>query len=206
MREEEKLARDVYRSLAKTSDLRVFSSIASAESRHMQALARVSKRYNVNNSVATGAAGQFTDPEFQKLYDSLVAAGSQSSLAAVMVGAKIEEMDIADLRKAMAGTSNADVLKVYENLERGSRNHLRTFSSQIASLGGDYQAEFLTQAEFDQIANSPMERGGQSSQRGSAGRRGGGGQRGSSAEGQRGGQGRRGGKGGRGGQGGRGGR
>jgi hypothetical protein len=181
MREEEKLARDVYIALGKTSQLPVFRNIVRAESRHMQSIARVLARYGINDPVVNDVPGTFTDPNFKNLYESLVDVGSRSPLDAVMVGAKIEEMDIADLRKALDRSTPADIRVVFENLERGSRNHLRAFASQIADRGADYQAEYLTPTEFDRIASSRMERGGRGMQEargaGSQGGRGAGGGR-----------------------------
>ena len=46
---------------------------------------------------------------------------------------------------------------------QGSQNHLRAFASQIAKQGASYNAEFLTQAEFDQIARSSGQGHGQQS-------------------------------------------
>jgi hypothetical protein len=82
-------------------------------------------------------------------------------LEALKVGAFIEETDIADLQKAMAGTSRPDILMVYDNLMRGSRNHLRAFAGQIEMQGVAYTAQAMPQAEVDAIINSPNERGGQ---------------------------------------------
>ncbi|QDV24645.1 DUF2202 domain-containing protein [Aureliella helgolandensis] len=152
MREEEKLARDVYIQLAKTSQLPIFQNISRAESQHMQALERLSP--GSRSSGQNDAPGSFVFPEYQKLYDSLIASGARSPLDALKVGAKIEEMDIADLRRRLAETTDPQVQKVLERLMRGSENHLRAFASQIANQGASYNAEFLSQTDFDQIANS----------------------------------------------------
>lgn len=160
MIEEEKLAHDVYVALAKTSGNRVFSTIASAESQHVNALKQLAQRYQLKLPMADAPFGQFANPEFGELYRQLVATGSKSPLDAVLVGAKVEEMDIADLGDAIAGTRQADVKRVYENLQRASRNHLRAFSRAIGDQNGTYKATFLSQAEFDRIADAPHERGG----------------------------------------------
>ncbi len=159
MWEEEKLARDVYISLAKTSNLPIFRNISSAESRHMQALEQLLRASGANSSALNSAHGVFVVPEHQQLFKVLVASGSRSPLDAVMVGAKVEEMDIADLQRLLAKTTNAQVRQVLEHLMRGSRNHLRAFASQISQQGATYNAEFLSQAEFNRIATSPAEKG-----------------------------------------------
>ncbi|TWU48643.1 hypothetical protein Poly51_45440 [Rubripirellula tenax] len=162
MREEEKLARDVYTKLAKTSSLPIFRNISRAESQHMQAIDRLVRGGGGN--VLNDMPGVFAFADYQQLYDSLVATGSRSPLDAVKVGAKIEEMDIADLRQMLNQTSDPQVRQVLQHLLQGSQNHLRAFASQLARQGASYNAEFLSQADFDQIANPPEQR--QQSRRG----------------------------------------
>ena len=59
----------------------------------------------------------------------------------------------------MEQVGHTDVEQVYENLMRGSSNHLRAFATQISSAGDVYDAQYLTQAEFDAIAESPKQTG-----------------------------------------------
>ncbi len=163
LREEEKLARDVYSALADMSP--IFANIAEAESRHMDAVGQLIAKYGLEDPVSDDTEGVFTNPEFTTLYENLVEGGSESLLEAYKVGAMIEEMDIKDLQDVSSTATNDDVTRVYENLMRGSRNHLRAFAAQIeaAAEAGDsdaiYEAQFLSQEEFDAIANSPVERG-----------------------------------------------
>ena len=98
--------------------------------------------------------GVFAFAEYQQLYETLVASGSRSPLDALKVGAKIEEMDIADLRQVLNQTNDPQVRQVLQHLMQGSQNHLRAFASQITQQGAIYHAEFLSQADFDQIASS----------------------------------------------------
>ena len=97
--------------------------------------------------------GVFAFPEYQQLYETLVASGTQSPLDALKVGAKIEEMDIADLRQMLTQTADPQVKRVLEHLMNGSHNHLRAFASQLSRRGASYNAEFLSQSDFDEIAN-----------------------------------------------------
>jgi hypothetical protein len=129
MREEEKLARDVYTVMNTKygSSVRVFANIAKSESRHTLAVKRLLTVYNVADPVAADIPGVFADPGMQQLYNSLVAQGSTSLTAALQVGVAIEELDIADLQKCIARTTNASVKRVYTNLLDGSRNHLTAF-------------------------------------------------------------------------------
>ena len=154
MREEEKLARDVYTSLAKSSKLPIFGNISRAESQHMQAIDRLIRSGGANVVNPNDIPGVFAFPEYQQLYTTLIASGSRSPQDALMVGAKIEEMDIADLKRLLNQTTDPQVRQVFTHLLQGSQNHLRAFASQLASHGASYNAQFLTQAEFDQIASS----------------------------------------------------
>jgi hypothetical protein len=130
MREEEKLARDVYQALGATwTAATVFQRIAQSEQRHMDAVKVVLDRYGIADPAATTKPGAFVDPALQKLYDELVAEGSVSLAAALQVGVQIEQVDIADLQKALAETSNADLEQLYGNLLRGSQNHLKAFTA-----------------------------------------------------------------------------
>lgn len=73
----------------------------------------------------------FTNPDLQKLYDSLLAKGLGSQTAAFEVGKSIEELDIADLAKAMNETNVSYLDSVYQKLQNGSQNHLKAFNRQL---------------------------------------------------------------------------
>lgn len=160
MREEEKLAHDVYVTLGNKWKVPVFQNVQSAESRHMSVVAQLLTRYELKDPIADTTVGTFNAPKFTKLYQKLVKRGSKSLADAYQVGCLIEELDIADLRAAQKVTSHADIQFVFGNLERASRNHLRAFNAVLTATGGTYQASHLEQAVFDQIANSGIERGG----------------------------------------------
>jgi hypothetical protein len=135
MREEEKLARDVYTELAKEWGVATFSNIARSEQRHTDAIAVLLGRYGVPDPAASLAAGKYADPALQKLHDDLVARGSKSLAEALAVGKLIEQVDIADLDKRIARTSQSDIVAVYKNLRAGSENHLRAFTRRLANGG-----------------------------------------------------------------------
>jgi hypothetical protein len=157
VREEEKLARDVYQALYEVWGQPIFSNIAAAEATHMEAIRRLIDTYGLSDPVTDDARGVFSNAEFAELYEVLVQTGSASLVEAYKVGAMIEEMDIVDIRQALAAVTHSDIQNVYENLMRGSRNHLRAFAKQIKAAGETYEAQFLTQEEFDAIAESPRE-------------------------------------------------
>lgn len=130
MREEEKLARDVYTKLADTSQNAVFTRIAASEQRHMDALGRLISRYRLTDPAKGNAAGVFENAQLQALYDTLIAKGTASPAAAIQVGLDIERLDIADLQNRAATAKHTDVRWVFQQLERGSNNHLRAFTMQ----------------------------------------------------------------------------
>jgi hypothetical protein len=133
MREEEKVARDVYLKMYEVWGDPVFATIAASEQQHMDAILKLLNKYGIADP-AKAAAGEFTNPELQAMYNQLVADGAASLLAAFQVGVVIEQTDIADLQAAIAGTTKGDLRQVYTNLLNGSLRHLATFESHVASV------------------------------------------------------------------------
>lgn len=132
MREEEKLARDVYTMMYKKWNLRVFSNIMQSEQSHMDALLVLLKRYSIPDPVGDNPIGKFTDPKLQDLYNKLVESGNASAEAAIKIGIDIEILDIADLQEQIDKVvKSADILRVYTNLKNASNNHLKAFTSQL---------------------------------------------------------------------------
>ena len=170
MREEEKLARDVYRQLGLRSGMQIFGNISDAESKHMSAMAQILTRYQIPDPLQSDKTGVFPSAKFQQHYQQLVKTGSASPVAALQVGLEIEEMDIVDLQRAIATGPPADIQQVLGNLQRASRNHLRAFARQLQAAGGTYRPSHLSADEFNRIASSAQEPGGP---QGGAGQRGG---------------------------------
>lgn len=172
MREEEKLARDVYLALYDIYGQQIFYNIAQSEQTHTEAIKLLLEKYDLEDPVSVDERGVFENQELQALYNSLVEQGSQSLLDALTVGATIEDLDIKDLQVANEQADNQDISAVYDNLEKGSRNHIRSFTRMIERNGGTYQAQYITQEEYEQIIASDMERGTQygSQAQGSQGR------------------------------------
>ena len=152
MREEEKLARDVYLTLFDVWGTPVFANIATSEQQHMDAILKLLKTYNLPDPAAGNLVGEFVNTELQVLYDALIARGKQSELKALMVGGVIEETDIEDLNAAMETSRLSNIDKVYQNLLNGSYNHLRAFASNIESLTGQpYVVQVVSQDIVDSI-------------------------------------------------------
>ena len=162
MVEEEKLAGDVYQTLYEKTGVHNFGNIVRSERQHQNAVRNLLQNYGIADPSAGKKVGEFSDPEFTKLYQQLVAQGSRSTVDALKVGTLIEELDIADLNTLTRQTQRTDMLRVYENLNRGSRNHLRSFDSTLKRQFGAsaYQPQHLTQAQYNAIISSAHERGG----------------------------------------------
>jgi len=88
-----------------------------------------------------------------------VISASESLSEALITGATVEDLDIYDLEELLDSADNEDIRIVYQNLMKGSRNHLRSFAAQIAREGSTYKATYLTQEVVDEIVSSPREQG-----------------------------------------------
>lgn len=144
MREEEKLARDVYFSLYETWNYPIFRNIGESEQQHMDAVKLLLDAYELDDPVGVDEPGVFASLELQGLYDSLVEEGKQSLVGALTVGATIEDLDIADLQKQIEANDNEDIGIVYQNLMKGSRNHMRSFTRLLEREEVFYAAQFIT--------------------------------------------------------------
>lgn len=154
MREEEKLARDVYNNLYSKWSARIFDNISSSEQTHMDAILELLNRYELEDPASVQEIGVFMNPELQKLYNELIVVGKEGIIDALKVGAAIEEIDIIDLQTALNSfVDNQDIEWVYEMLIKGSENHLRSFVKNLANQGVTYQAQYLTEEEFEAIIN-----------------------------------------------------
>jgi hypothetical protein len=159
MREEEKLAHDVYALMdAHWTSTRVFGNIANSEATHTEAVRQLLLRYRLSDSAATSAAGSFQNASLQGLYTQLAASGAVSLIDGLKVGAAIEEIDMLDINTALLGIDNQDIRLVYDNLLKGSRNHLRSFVSNLLNQGVSYVPQYMDPAAYAAIIASPMER------------------------------------------------
>ena len=160
LREEEKLARDVYLYLYTQWGQWIFLNIAKSEQQHMDAVSSLLEKYQIDDPVDPDIQGVFEDQHLQGLYDDLITVGRISGEDALYVGATIEDLDIFDIYEMMLNATDfEDVYSVYENLSKGSRNHLRSFTRQLVLFGETYEAQYLTQKEVDEIIALPMETG-----------------------------------------------
>ncbi len=159
MREEEKLARDVYLALYEMWGSRTFQNIARAEQQHMDAVAYLMQQQGIADPVEYADPGEFSIEKMQNLYDSLVEQGSESEIAALKVGALIEDLDIADLEHLLETAEDELTIRVWENLLAGSEMHMRAFIGQLEMAGETYEPQYISNERLNDIMNSSEGRG-----------------------------------------------
>lgn len=150
MREEEKLARDVYILLYKSWNKNIFKNISPSEQQHMDAILKKIKLFGLTDPNSS-KIGSFINPDIQELYNELIYQGRLSYNDALTVGATIEDRDILDLMNAIKGTKNLALKTTYQNLLEGSKNHLRAFVGLLKNQGIEYNPQFISQELFDAI-------------------------------------------------------
>lgn len=140
MREEEKLARDVYDQFFIDYGNLIFDNISDSEQNHMDAIKKLLDKYGLEDPIL--GVGEFNDKHLQDLYALLMDFATDGTQA-LIVGAMIEETDMVDIQHAIEETGKDDINDVYESLMCGSRNHLRAFIKQIESIGVSYKPILL---------------------------------------------------------------
>ncbi len=159
MREEEKLARDVYSALYQIWAIKAFQNIAKAEQSHMDLVKVILDRYSIPDPIKSDKLGVFPSPVFTGLFNVMVSFGAASRLHAEFVGAFIEDLDIFDLDRALRVSDNRDIDTVWQNLQLGSRNHMRSFDKLLKAQSVVYPGIVLPFSRVQAIVNSPHEKG-----------------------------------------------
>ena len=111
-------------------------------------------KYGLTDPVTNNEAGVFANEELQELYNQLTDLSDTSLSKALEVGANIEDLDIKDIETFMSHTTKTDLLNVYTKLACGSRNHMRSFVSQL----GFYTPIYISQSDYEAIINSSNEK------------------------------------------------
>ncbi len=176
MREEEKLARDVYITFSELyPTAEVFFNITASEQRHTDSVLKVMDEFGLEDPNTDNDVGEFTGDEwgtyFTINYNALVDQGKKGLLDALYVGALIEELDMHDIIYCpeeivdsseviedqygcgMVYTKEESILQLYQNLLNGSASHLKAYVYYIEKyIGeGNYEAQYLSQEEVDDI-------------------------------------------------------
>ncbi len=152
MREEEKLARDVYLTLYDQWSLLPFKNISKSEQVHMDAILYLLNRYELKDPAEGNDIGIFTNEDLQELYYELIENGLKSKVEALKVGALIEEVDIEDLQYLLENDiKSEDIQFVMNNLKRGSTHHLKAYVNVLKRYNVDYTPEILDVEDYNSI-------------------------------------------------------
>ena len=157
LREDEKVARDLYAAFFEKYSLKTFSNISKSEGNHMRAVEILLEYYEIDFPAA-GNFGTFADSARQADYDSLLIMGS-TALEAFKVMALLEESNIVSYNSVMADITNPNIKIVVENLGKASENHFRAAIRQITALGGTYAPKLMTQEEYNAMIAKGFEQG-----------------------------------------------
>jgi len=155
MREEEKLARDVYTYFYKQYNLRIFNNISLSEQKHMNSVLCILNQYGIEDPVIN-EEGVFSDADLQQLYNNLIEQGSVSLTDALSVGATIEDLDINDLDEALEVVENSAIEFIFNNLRCGSYNHMRAFTRQLNQNNSSYEPQHISAEDYEAILNNQM--------------------------------------------------
>lgn len=156
LREEEKLARDIYRFSYELYGERAFSNIANSEQVHMDKVLELLVKYNIDDP-ASETEGVFNNQELQQLYNELKAKSTLSLIDALWVGATIEDLDINDISINETRTTKEDILLVYESLKCASRNHIRGYTFKLSEFEITYTPAFISAEEYEEIIQGSHE-------------------------------------------------
>lgn len=157
LREEEKLARDVYSFSFEKYGENIFNNISQSEQQHMDQVLKLLNTYQISDPAST-EIGVFNNAELQNLYDNLTAKSALSLADALIVGATIEDLDIKDIADYELITNKLDILSVLGSLKCGSRNHLRNYTNQLEIINVNYVPQYISLEEYNEIINSSNEK------------------------------------------------
>ncbi len=157
LREEEKLARDVYLYAFDKYVLDISNNISQSEQKHMDKILSLLNRYDLADP-ASATRGVFNNAELQTLYNDLTAQVDVSELEALKVGATIEDLDIKDIVAFENRTDHNDILDAYSKLKCGSRNHMRAYYNRLLDNGFTYTSQYITATQLEEIIASTNER------------------------------------------------
>jgi hypothetical protein len=149
--EVEKVARDVYQYFYDKWETPVQNVISSSEQNHMDIMKELIDKYNLDDPAEGNDYGEFSNSELQQLYHDLIERGSSSEVDALSTSAMIEEFDILEIRKNVNNTNRDDVISAYSKLMTGSENHLRIFTAKLKEKAVEYQPQYLSQQDYNQV-------------------------------------------------------
>lgn len=157
LKEEEKLAREVYLFSYDLYGQNIFKNISNSEQSHMNSVSVIMEKYGIKD-LSFDERGKFSNLELQQLYDDLVDLSKISLENALTVGATVEDLDINDLNNFISNADHQDMIEMYQLLNCGSRNHLRAYTNNLESLDLTYDPQFISVEEYDMILSSSGEK------------------------------------------------
>jgi len=150
MREEEKLAREVYRAFYAKYNYRVFGNISKSENAHASAVLYLINGFGLTDPTPV-ADTEFANSLFTEMFAQCILSGSASLVEALKTGALIEETDINDLQNHLIITENTNVKRVYTNLLKASKFHLKVFSNSLKMVNETYTPKVISIEEYNEI-------------------------------------------------------
>jgi len=149
--EVEKLARDVYQYFYDKWETPVQNIISGSEQDHMDIMKELVDKYDLDDPTEGNGYGEFNNSDLQQLYYDLMESGLSAEVDALSTAAMIEEYDILEIRKYVNNTNRDDIISAYNKLTTGSENHLRVFVAKLIDKGVEYQPQYLSQQDYNQI-------------------------------------------------------
>ncbi|MFB6226179.1 MAG: DUF2202 domain-containing protein [Candidatus Paceibacteria bacterium] len=157
--EEEKVARDLSYKFSQKYDEKIFTEVYKAENTHLKAVQRFIRNYKLDDPTSKNGVGEFKNPQLQKIYDEKLSSGKENKNKAYQSLLWVLEKNINDININKDSTDKDDILFVYNNLIRSSKNHIRAIDSLLSKEGGSYSPEHLSKAKYESIISSDIDSG-----------------------------------------------
>ncbi len=149
--EVEKVARDVYQYFYDEWETPVLNIISGSEQTHMDILKELIDKYDLDDPAEGNGYGDFSNSDLQQLYHDLIESGLSSEVDALSTAAMIEEFDIVEIKEYANNTDRDDIISAYNKLMEGSESHLRVFVAKLKDKEVEYQPQYLSQQDYNQI-------------------------------------------------------
>lgn len=151
VREERKLASDLFSELYDTWDFEIFKLISQSEQTYMDEIKELIDKFNIEDPVKDNSRGIFTSPYIKKLYSNLVEKGNKSAYESVRIAATLEDLSIKDLNDLLELSTKKEIITLYNSLRMASIGYIRAISKELKKYDRRYQAQFLSNEELRAI-------------------------------------------------------
>jgi rubrerythrin len=138
-----------------------FLNISESEINHMARMKLLIDKYQLKDPVENNAdkRGAIDNQQLKKIHDELITSGKTSLEEAFRAGEKMEEVDIRDLKEAMAKSIIVEIKSTYTGLTSASENHLRAFVRNLKRLDINYTPVVIDKEVFDAIMKNQQGKG-----------------------------------------------